>query len=170
MLKSKFPNLKISTSGKSGNGSRLTFTKAGTSNKGSESSKGNALSEKKKSSATSGAGAGAEGALSPTSFFRTAGTAAKGGDRKVKLLHLTFWRKIYALRTIIIERLCTYCYPCLCPHYVIFKQSVKFALSSTVTTETGGAAVLHLPPTPSKPHTEVEETEGEGDAPKKKPR
>ena len=48
---------------------------------------------------------------------------------------------------------------------------MKFALSSTVTTETGEAAVLHLPPTPSKPHTEVEvETEGESDAPKKKPR
>ena len=106
-LKSKFPNLKISTSGKSGNGSRLTFTKAGTSNKGGESSKGNTLSEKKKSNATAGAGAGAEGALSPTSFFRTAGTATKGGDRKV-ILHLTFWRKIYALRTIIIGRLCQY--------------------------------------------------------------
>ena len=89
-LKSKFPNLKISTSGKSGNGSRLTFTKAGTSNKGGESSKGNALSEKKKSTATSGAGAGAEGALSPTSFFRTAGTATKGGDRKVKFFYLLF--------------------------------------------------------------------------------
>ncbi len=86
LLKGKFSNLKINTSGKSGNGSRLTFTKAGagTLNKVGESKKGSAASEKKKPIA--GAGASAEGALSPTSFFRTAGTATKGGDRKVRNL------------------------------------------------------------------------------------
>lgn len=111
----RFPNLKVSTSGKNGNGSRLTFNKGsmgGTSGGGGgskeESSKSKRSSKKDNTSTTTttdtstgnkpataktamtattatkgGSSAGGAGAATPTSFFRSAGTAQKGGERKV---------------------------------------------------------------------------------------